>query len=389
MTVPSTVATVAAGALAGVVLAHGAWWTLLSAVALPRPGRRISDSSGLRLAVIVPAHNEEAMLGDCLGSLLAAPYEPRPEVVVVADNCDDRTAEIARELGVTVIERTDATRRGKSFALDAALAALRERERPPDAVLFVDADTEVSTSFFAASAGAIAAGAAAVQVHYEAARGDEPVARLRRLAFLLAHWSRPLGMARLGLGSGLKGNGMALRWELVRDGFGGTGITEDAAMTLDLARRGVAVVFEPRAWVRGHMAASYAAAGVQDRRWEGGRFALMGESWRTAARAASQGRFAAAAAATDVGSLPLSLLAADGVVCLGLAAAGVGPAWLLLAAPASLATYVALGLAAARASVADVLALAHAPRFVAYKLGVLARVAARRGPAKWERTSRV
>ena len=79
----------------------------------------------------------------------------------------------------------------------------------------------------------------------------------------------------LGLGTSLKGNGMAMPWDVVRGGLGGAGLAEDAATSLWLARRGIAVRFEPSATVWGQMAASYEDAAVQDRRWEGGRFALM------------------------------------------------------------------------------------------------------------------
>jgi len=379
----------AAGTAAtAIVLAHGVPWSAFALVALPRPRASRPAGRSWRLAVIVPAHNEEAMLGATLDSLVAAAGGFAPEIVVVADNCTDGTAAIARSRPVTVLERTNPELRGKNYALSFALAALAGRPEPPEAVCFVDADTIVSGTFFEAIVARIDAGAKAVQVHYEAAAGDSPLSRLRRLAFLLVHRARPLGMARLGLGTGLKGNGMALRWELVRDGFEGTGITEDAAMTLALARRGVPVAFEPRAWVRGHMAGSYANARVQDERWEGGRFGLMRGALAAAVDSLWRGHMDTAAAALDVASLPLTLLgvlAGAGVV---LVAVGGGPWWFALAGPASLASYGGLGLAGAGVTARELGALAEAPRFVVHKLRTYAALAARRGPTDWERTSR-
>lgn len=369
-----------------VVLVHGAWWTLLSLAALRRPAAPPPAPTPYRFAVIVPAHNEAAGIAACVASLRAAPFAPRPHIVIVADNCDDDTAGIARAAGATVIERSSPAR-GKSYALGAAISHLRTRPAPPDAVAIVDADTTVDADFFRAIAGALDAGADAAQVHYAAADDPGALPALRRLALALVHWSRPLGASRLRLGTGLKGNGMALRWRVVRDGMPGAGLTEDAAATLDLARRGIAVRFVSGATVRGQMARSYATATTQDRRWEGGRLALMPRSLAAGVDALRRGHIAAAAGAFEVATLPLSLLAVLSLA--GLAAVPLAGASLPLAlgAVASLAGYVAVGLAAARVPARDLLALRHAPRFFVYKLGVFAGLLRRR-QATWDRTTR-
>lgn len=376
----------AAGTGGGLVLAHGAWWTLLAVAALPRPRPRIAPAALPRLAVIVPAHNEELLLGRCLESLAAARGEPRPEVIVVADNCTDATAAVARAHGATVIEREDASRRGKSYALEAAVAMLGARPELPAACLFVDADTVVSPGLFEAVAGQLAEGAAAVQVHYRGDAGTSELARLRRLAFALVHWARPLGASRLGLGTGLKGNGMALSWAAIARAGLGQGITEDAALTLDLARAGIPVRFEPHAWVQGYMSADYADARVQDERWERGRLSLAGRALTVGGGALRRRQFAAAAGALEVATLPLSVLAALGV---GASVAGVlsGRARLPMLGVASLVAYVATGLTAARAPREDVAALTGAPRFIVHKLRIIGGLAGASN-GEWRRTER-
>ncbi len=376
------------------VLAWAGWWTLLALLALWRPRGDALPARAWQLAVIVPAHDEAATIAPGLLSLADArealqARQSEVEIVVAADNCTDDTADVARRHGATVIERIDPERRGKGYALEFVIERLAERERPPEAVVFVDADTVVANNFFKAVAARLEGGAQAVQVHYEAAPGRSSLARLRRLAFLLLHWSRPLGASRLGLGVGLKGNGMALRWELARAGLGSDGIAEDAAMTLALARRGVAVAFEPRTAVRGYMAADYRGARVQDERWEGGRLSLTRGALACALGAVVRGRFAVAAAALELAAPPLSLLLAASSA--GLVAGGLlGGAWLALAlaAATALASYIAIGLVAARAPLADVWALRAAPRFVLHKLAVMGRLAIGRGAVGWQRTSR-
>lgn len=371
-------------AAGGSVLALGGWWTLLSGVAIRRPRRSASSAGGLRWVVVVPAHNEEQLISKTVQSLLAAGVA---DVLVVADNCTDATATRAIEAGARTLVRTDPAQRGKSHALEFALAHLRTRAEPPEAVLFVDADTLVSENICRAAGARLSTDATVVQVHYEGAAVDAPVARIRRLALSLIHWARPLGASRLGLPTTLKGNGMAFRWEVIREGFPGAGITEDAAATLGLARAGHTVEFEPRASVTGQMATTLSAAKTQDMRWEGGRLALLPCALSTTLACLARGKFRPAAAAFELASPPLTLVGVAGVGALGLGVAGFGNLALAVAATVSLGTYVLLGLIAARASRTDLVALVYAPRFVAHKLAVFARLT-RGQPRTWERTSR-
>ncbi|MCK9521218.1 MAG: glycosyltransferase family 2 protein [Dehalococcoidia bacterium] len=378
-----------AGSLPGaIVLAHGAWWTLLSLLAIPRPARRRYPlSREWRFAVVIPAHNEEALIARCLASLRNVPFVPGPELVVVADNCTDRTAALARCDGATVLERNSDSERGKVYALRFALHHLATRTTPPDAIVVVDADSRVSPGFFHAIAGRLERGAAAVQVHYAAEPAAGNVPALRRLALGLVHWSRPLGASRLGLGTSLKGNGMAFRIDIARLGMEAEGLAEDAAATLALAAANVPITFEPAATVFGPMASSYREARTQDRRWEGGRLALVPRAATLALRRFLRGQLAAGHGALEVAGLPLSLLAALAGLALTLGLAGIASLWLAIAAAGSLLGYVAAGLFAVHPPLRDLLALAAAPRFLAYKLTVFAGLLLQR-QRSWERTSR-
>ena len=375
-------------AVAAVVLLHGAWWSLLSLVAIPRPRyRRLAAATPMRMAVVVPAHNERFGIERCLHSLQAAAAQTTT-IIVVADNCTDDTAEIARRCSVTVIERHDLSRIGKSYALDSAISHLGTAQEAPDAVVFVDGDSEVSANALVAIADRLQSGAEAVQLHYATAQGTTSLGRLRTLAFSLVHWSRPLGAARLGVPTTLKGNGMAVRWPHAAGLVSQTGLAEDAAMSIHLARQGVAVAFEPRASVTGYMAQDYRGARTQDERWERGRASLVARSLSAAVVCACRGRVGLAAAMLDLATLPLSLLLGLAIIAEGLSVGlGLGRWPLALAALGSLATYLLLGLVAARARPRDLSALLSAPKFFVYKLYVLARLTRRRDLA-WERTER-
>lgn len=377
-----------ANAASLLVLVHGAWWTLLCLVALPRPGNKAAEAVRLTTVVIVPAHDEAEHIATCIQSLREAARPELDEILVVADNCTDDTAARAADAGATVIARAEMTQRGKGYALDFAMAHLAERSIRPDIVAFIDADTTVSGSFFTAIAQAIGDGAEAVQVHYAASPGVTGLGRLRCLAFEFVHWSRPLGVSRLGLCTSLKGNGMAIGWTVAARGLGASGLAEDAAMSLELARQGIGIQFVPEATVTGLMAQSYSNAAVQDERWERGRLGLIPAALRAGLVAAGRRHFRAASSALEVASLPLSLLASMAVGTLLLAAAGIASLPFAVCAAVSLGTYVIVGAAAARISPRALIAMVHAPRFVLHKIGVYLKVGIGRRQSGWQRTDR-
>ncbi|GEA85122.1 MULTISPECIES: glycosyltransferase family 2 protein [Cellulomonas] len=96
-----------------------------------------------RLVVLVPAHDEADAIGGTLAALAEQTGAPQ-RVVVIADNCTDDTADVARRHGAEVVETVANTAR-KAGALDQALVRLRTS--PAQYVLVVDADTRLAPAF--------------------------------------------------------------------------------------------------------------------------------------------------------------------------------------------------------------------------------------------------
>lgn len=111
---------------------------------LPEPGRRV------RVTVVVPAHNEEATLPTTLAALAEQTRLP-DRVIVVADNCTDRTAAIAREMGHEAFETVRNTHK-KGGALNQVLSRLLPVSGPDDVVLVMDADTSLGPRFLEVAA---------------------------------------------------------------------------------------------------------------------------------------------------------------------------------------------------------------------------------------------
>ena len=138
-------------------------------------------------------------------------------LMVVADNCTDATAAVARAAGAQVVERVDAERRGKGYALDFGLRCLDQSQ--PQVVVMLDADSDLSEGAIDALAWQVAKTGRPAQALYVMAPPAEPKPRdlISALAFIVKNQVRPLGGARLGWPCFLTGTGMAFPWDLIRN----------------------------------------------------------------------------------------------------------------------------------------------------------------------------
>ncbi len=259
-----------------------------------------------RVAIIVPAHDEAAGIAATLATL--TPQLRRGDrLLVVADNCSDDTAAIARAAGAEVVERHDAARAGKGWALAAGIAALAAR--PPDVVIIVDADCDVAPGSIARLRDA--GGAAPAQaVYLMRAPADAPPARqLAELLFAVRNWARPLGLMRLGAPCLLTGAGMALPWTLARVApFGNASVVEDVQLAIDLAAAGTPPRFCADARVTSLFPSRERAADAQRTRWLWGHLRTMLQSPRLVVAAVRHGSFGLFMLALELAVPPLSLL---------------------------------------------------------------------------------
>lgn len=310
--------------LAGLpVLAAAAYLAALSALWRgPRASAR--GASSLRFRIVVPAHDEEANIHATVESLHAIDYPTwRYRVIVVADNCSDRTAARAGGAGARVLERFDGTRRGKGWALRHAIDTLLRDDPTWDALVVVDADTVVSKNLLSAVATRLESGEQAVQVAYLPREVDAgPVTVITRVALTAFHIVRSGTRERFGLSSGLRGNGMAFRRELLAAvPHDAVSLTEDLEFGVQLGLNDVRVAWAGDAVVRGDMPSDQRVVSRQRERWIGGRLGIArrfvpGLVWHALRRRS----LVAADLAADLLVPPLSALAA--AVLVGGAAAG-------------------------------------------------------------------
>jgi len=231
-----------------------------------------ASAERLAFAVLVPAHNEEVILGVLLESLAALNYpKDHYTVCVVADNCTDGTADLARQTGwARVYERFDQTKRGKGYALNWLFQQLAADHLAYDACVVLDADSIVDPLLLQAMEQELLRGAEALQAYNGVLNiADSPSTALRWIALALINHVRPLGRNGLGCSSTLTGNGMCLRRDLLaRYPWQAFALGEDYQYYLTLVEQGVRVRYVPEARVRSEMPTTFAQMKTQDVRWE-------------------------------------------------------------------------------------------------------------------------
>lgn len=379
----------------GLLLLAG-YVTLLTLAALL--ARRVAPAKAdgqRRFAILVPAHNEELVIERLLRSLGEVDYpNDRYDVCVVADNCTDATAVIARRWGARVYERFSDDERAKGFALRWLLMRLKAEGRRYDAFVVLDADTVVQPNLLNAFDARLQAGSHVVQAYYSVLNAQaSAVAGLRYAALAALHYVRPLGRAALGLSCGLKGNGMCFAAPVLeRFAWNWFTLAEDVEFHLALVSEGVRVDFAWETTVLADMPVTLAQAKTQNERWERGRLQLAGSRVpRLLLDGFRRRSFLRIDAAIEQIIPPLSVPVALGGVLL-VASVLVG-AWLAaaLAATALLAqlAYLAAGLILVRAPRSAYAALASAPIYVAWKVWLYARSMLTARASTWVRTARV
>ncbi len=221
-------------------------------------------------AILMPAHDEEVGIARAIRGVFEQ-TSPGDRLLVVADNCGDRTAEVARNAGAEVLERTDPERRGKGYALDFGLRHLGAN--PPEVVAVVDADCDLGPGALDAIVRQVGATNRPAQGVYLIGTGREadPKQRLSAFAVLVKNKVRPLGLHRLGLPCLLTGTGMAFPWEAIPKVEVGSGnIVEDMKLGVDLALAGYEPRLCPEAELSSAAAPSTQGTAKQRTRWEHG-----------------------------------------------------------------------------------------------------------------------
>lgn len=350
--------------------------------------RSINNQSLPNLIVVIPAHNEESGIAACINNIQANLHNTTGcDLVVIADNCQDATAEIARNAGARVIERQHDTQRGKGYALDYAFSQLLSENY--DGFIVIDADSRVDEQLISDFQQAFAQGFDAVQCRYRLSNPDASYrAKLQRIAWLAFNDLRLLGRERLNVSVGILGNGFALsRKVLEAVPYEAGSIAEDMEYHLRLVNSGYQVHFLDTVSVYSDAPNQSANAAVQRTRWEGGRFRLIIDHAPLLFKEVLRGKWNLLEPLAELLLLPLAFhvilllltLLTPWVLLQYYAAAGL----LLVFA------HVLIAIRLGGGGLSDIKILATAPLYILWKLTLLPKLWRNaRENAAWQRTDR-
>lgn len=378
---------------APVLLVNGVLATEL-ALGLPPP-RRKPDPAGPapRTVILMPAHNEAGGIAGIIDALKPM-LSDTLRLLVVADNCSDDTATVARAAGAQVVERHDASARGKGHAL--AFGRDHLRAEAPDCVIVLDADCVVDPGTLERLSRAARASGRPVQgcILLRPSAHDAPMVQISNFAFLIKNKVRQRGARRLGAPANLGGTGMAMPWALFEGApLATSDLVEDLALGIHFTRAGRPPLFLEGAsgWTD---PADAADTLTQRTRWEHGFIgtALRKAPWLLGAGLAS-GRPGMIWTGLHLMVPPLALLVSltglATIICMLLAFTGAG--WSAAGACGAALGTIALLLAFnwwwnGRGTVRGE-TLLRVPLYLLWKLPVYLRLAGRR-ESQWVRTKR-
>ena len=353
----------------------------------------LPGSTPASAVLIIPAHNEELVIGDAVAALRKSCRGSR--ILVVADNCADGTAELARTAGAHVVVRDEPDRRGKGYALAAARDQLRGD--PPDVVVVLDADCRIDQSSLSAliKSGADSGRACQAVYLFSSELGVPPLVQISNFAFMIKNLVRQRGLERLAGRVHLTGSGMAFPWSTFAEAnLGGANLVEDFALGIELAAGPAApmLVEAARVW---SSAASTSGTLSQRSRWEGG---FLRTAWSAApsalVTALRRMDLRLLFAALDLFIPPVALLvllnAVGSVVAVAmiLAAGEVWPAVVqIIAGLLALIALFAAWIREGRRFV-SLFTLVRLPFYVLWKLPLYVNLFRRGAPKEWIRTER-
>lgn len=230
-------------------------------------------------AIVVAAHNEQEVIGPLVDNLLNLDYpEELYKVFVVADNCNDETAVIARRHGARVFQRFNATKRGKGYALEWMFDKLFKLEDKYDAVVIFDADNLVKDNFLMEMNSKLCQGHQIVQCYLDSKNPfDTWVTNTFSIAFWLTNRMLQLARFNAGLSNVLGGTGMCITSDILQKyGWGAHSLTEDLEFTMKALVNGVKTSWAHDAVVYDEKPLTFMQSWNQRKRWAQGQVDVAG-----------------------------------------------------------------------------------------------------------------
>lgn len=235
-----------------------------------------------KYAVLIAARDEEAVIGNLIDSIKKQDYPSELiDIFVVADNCTDSTAKVARNHGAVCYERFDEEHKTKGFALQFLLDRIGEDygRMSFEGYFIFDADNLLKSDYITKMNDAFDSGEKIITSYRNTKNFDENwIASTYAL-----HWLRSIrcnhrARSVLRLATNIQGTGFLFSNEIVKDGWKYTSLTEDRALTADAVAQGYRISYNDEAEFYDEQPTSLRVALRQRLRWSKGHLMAFAES---------------------------------------------------------------------------------------------------------------
>ncbi len=228
-----------------------------------------------RFAIVIPAHNEERVVGPLLDSLKSQRY-PRSlfDIHLIADNCTDHTTDVARKHGAIIHERTDTEKVGKGYAIEWMIHRLDQFGDRYDAITMFDADNLVHPDFLSIMNDKLCDGHLVIQGYLGI---KNPFDTWVSVSLAISYWYDNRmwqhARSRLGLPCALGGTGLCIDYALLgKIGWKATGLTEDLEFGVRCVENGIIPIWAHDAKIYDEKPVTLKASFYQRLRWQQGHF---------------------------------------------------------------------------------------------------------------------
>ena len=246
-----------------------------------------------RFMAIIPAHNEEAVIANLVESLKNQNYNKELyDIYVIADNCTDNTAKVAKEAGAIVYERFDELKKTKGYALDWFLQQKIKEDAPYDAFFIFDADNIVDKNFIKNMNKKLCQGEDVVQGYRDI---KDPTDSWITAGYAIFYWTmhRFYHLARynIGLSPLLNGTGFMVRFDVVKpQGWDTVTLTEDIEFSLKRIIAGKKLGWATDAIVYDEQPVGFKQSWSQRSRWTVGHIQCISKYTKPLAKAAKENK---------------------------------------------------------------------------------------------------
>ena len=231
-----------------------------------------------KFMAVIPAHNEESVIKNLVDSLQEQDY-PRElyDIYVIADNCNDNTAKIAKDAGAIVLKRFDEEHKTKGVALNWFLQQKIEENADYDAMCVFDADNIVDKNFLKNMNKKLCQGEEVVQGYRDIKNPtDSWVSSGYAIFYWMMHRFYHLARYNLGLSPLLNGTGFMVKFDLLKpEGWQTETLTEDIEYSLINIAQGRKLGWAVDAIVYDEQPTTFKASWSQRSRWSVGHLQCM------------------------------------------------------------------------------------------------------------------